>query len=58
MDREKIMATIKSLAMSQGFYERLLAALNENPEAKEEFLSVAESKNFKSDVDLVMWIEC
>ena len=51
------MDVIRSLACSQGFYGRLLRDLESNPEAKEEFLSEAESKNFRTEVDFVMWLE-
>lgn len=48
---------IKMLARSQGFYGRLLAARDDNPEAFDEWLSGL-AKNCKEAVDLVMAIEC
>lgn len=58
MNREQILATFRSLAMSQGFYGRLLEQIySVDEETREAFLSDLESRNFRDDVDLVMWIE-
>jgi hypothetical protein len=58
MNREQILATFRSLAMSQGFYGRLLEQINSvDEEAREAFLSDLESRNFQDPVDLAMWIE-
>ena len=58
MNREQILDTFRSLAMSQGFYGRLLEQIySVDEEAREAFLSDLESRNFKDSVDLVMWIE-
>lgn len=58
MNREQILATFRSLAMSQGFYGRLLDQIySVDEEAREAFLSDLESRNFSGPVDLVMWIE-
>jgi hypothetical protein len=58
MNKEQILSTFRSLAMSQGFYGRLLAQINSaDEETRDAFLSGLESHNFKDAVDLVMWIE-
>lgn len=58
MKREQILATFRSLAMSQGFYGRLLDQIDSvDEETREAFLSDLESRNFRDAVDLVMWIE-
>lgn len=51
MNREQILALFRSLAMSQGFYGRLLRDLT--PEA----LDYLVSKNFKTELDLILFIE-
>ena len=58
MNREQILATFRSLAMSQGFYGRLLEQIDSvDEETRDAFLSDLESRDFKDVVDLVMWIE-
>lgn len=58
MNKEQILSTFRSLAMSQVFYGRLLAQINSaDEETRDAFLSDLESRNFKDAVDLVMWIE-
>lgn len=58
MKRDQILAAFRSLALSQGFYGRLLNQIESvDEEAREAFLSDLESRNFKDVVDLVMWIE-
>ena len=58
MNREQILSTFRSLAMSQGFYSRLLEQIESvDEEAREAFLSHLESMNFGNAVDLVMYIE-
>lgn len=51
MDREQILDVFRSLACSQGFYGRLLRDLTE------EDLDYLVSKNFRSDLDLILFIE-
>lgn len=53
MDREQILNAIKGLAMSQGFYGRLLREIDDNPEILDEL----ENQHFKDVVDMVMFIE-
>lgn len=53
MTKEQILDAIKSLAMSQGFYGRLLRDINENPAMLEQL----EQQNFADSVEMVMWIE-
>lgn len=58
MKREEIIETIKSLASSQGFYDRLYGDLMELDEDEyDEVMTKLESQNFKDGVDLVMFIE-
>lgn len=57
LTRDAILALIMSLAMSQGFYGRLLNALNENPEQGEEWLQQMEDMHFRSDIDFIMYLE-
>ena len=57
MKANEILETIKMLAKSQGFYGRLLNAI-ETSEEGEDILAELESKNFKDPVDLVMFLEC
>ncbi len=53
MKREEILAAIKNLALSQGFYGRLL----ERIENDETILDTLEEQNFGDVVDMVMWLE-
>jgi hypothetical protein len=57
MKANEILETIKMLAKSQGFYGRLINAI-ETSEERENILAELESKNFKDPVDLVMFFEC
>jgi hypothetical protein len=54
MTKEQILDAIKSLAMSQGFYGRLLRSINENPAILDEL----ESQHFSDSLDMVMYLEC
>ena len=59
MTREKIMEAIESLASCQGFYGRLLEALQALGEDEfDEVMTVLEAQNFGSTVDMVMYFEC
>lgn len=59
MDREEMMAIFKDLARSQGFYGRLVEAIEEaDPWDRDNFWDELESKNFRDTVDLVMYLEC
>ena len=58
MNREQILDAFRSLAMSQGFYGRLLERIDSvDEETREAFLSDLESRNFGDVLDLIMWIE-
>lgn len=57
MKREQILNVFKSLAMSQGFYGRLLRDIRENEEWGEDFLTALEERNFGSELDLILAIE-
>lgn len=54
---QAILALIASLAMSQGFYGRLLNAIEENPEEGEEWLANMEAQGFTSDLDAILFLE-
>jgi hypothetical protein len=53
MNREQILAAVRELAMSQGFYGRLLETLERNENA----LAYLEKQNFGDVVDMVMFLE-
>lgn len=58
MDRNEIRNTIETLAKSQGFYGRVLNAIDEaEPERQEEIWNTLEAQNFTDSVDLVMYFE-
>lgn len=58
MNREEIREVFKQLAMSQGFYGRLLRQIDEaDEEARENFWKDLEDQNFKDSVDLILYIE-
>jgi len=58
MKRNEIIEWIKSLACSQGFYGRLLQAINElDNNDKNAFFEHLEAQNFADPVDLIMYIE-
>ena len=57
MNREEILDTIRMLAGSQGFYGRLLSALQGDPDVSERFFEEAEGQNLHNAVDLVIWLE-
>jgi hypothetical protein len=54
MNREQILSTIKSLAMSQGFYSRLLYAINEDENIMDQLVA----QNFKDSLDMILYLEC
>ena len=50
---------IETLAKSQGFYGRLLAAVDEvEPEKREKFWAGLEAAKIADPIDLVMYFEC
>lgn len=58
MKRDQILAAFRSLAMSQGFYGRLLDRIYAvDEDTRENFLAELEEQNFSDVVDLVMYIE-
>ena len=57
MKREQILETIRSLAMSQGFYGRLYSDFMSNPEHCDEVMTFLEAQNFKDTIDLILCIE-
>ena len=61
MDIEQIMAAIRSLAQSQGYYCRLYNELWEmqtnDPDQWEEVKNTLEAQNFSDTLDMVMYFE-
>lgn len=58
MKRTEIEKIMRSLAMSQGLYGRILNNINSLSEEEQESVwNELESQNFKDAVDLVMYIE-
>lgn len=57
MSHSDMLATIKSLASSQGYYGRLYNQLTTDPECAEAFYDAADRANIQDQVDLVLFIE-
>lgn len=61
MDREDILNVFREFAMSQGFYGRLLRDLAEleeyEPDAYEEFMQNLEAQDFRTPLDVILYIE-
>ena len=58
MKRRAIIECIKKLAASQGYYGRLLQAINDmDNNDREALFEHLEAQNFAGPVDLVMYIE-
>ena len=58
MKMEDIIKLIRTLAQSQGFYGRLLESISELPDEKyKELTELWESKQFKDDLDFILYIE-
>lgn len=58
MNRDEIREVFKQLAMSQGFYGRLLRQIDEADEdVRENFWKDLEDQNFKDSLDLILYIE-
>lgn len=58
MNKYQILNAISDLAMSQGFYGRLLEAIESmSEEARDEYLDNLEQQCFVDVVDLVMYLE-
>lgn len=53
MTREEILENIKMLAKSQGFYGRVLRAIEED----DSILDTLEEQNFNDVVDMVLYLE-
>ena len=53
MTAQEILANIRMLAQSQGYYGRLLEAVTENPEA----LDYLAEQEFEDVVDMIMFLE-
>lgn len=53
MTREEILENIRMLAKSQGFYGRILRAIEED----DSILDTLEEQNFKDVIDLVLYLE-
>lgn len=61
MDIEQILAAIRSLAQSQGYYGRLYDEMQKmqtnDPDQWEEVKNTLEAQNFKDSLDMVMYFE-
>ena len=57
MTASEIKNTIKSLAMSQGFYGRLLRSIEESGKAEAVYKEL-ENQHFKDSVDMILFFEC
>ena len=57
MKKEEILATIKSLASSQGSYGRLYESICDNPVEGDKWLTYLENQNLKDIIDLIFFIE-
>ena len=57
MNRNEILANIRMLANSQGFYGRLYRDIME-ADNKEEILEYLENQNFRDVVSMAMFFEC
>ena len=57
MSKEEILSLVRTLASSQGFYTRLYHFLSEGSEESEEYLEMLENKNFKDQIDLILYFE-
>ena len=58
MKRKEIMEWIKKLAASQGYYGRLLQAINDmDNNDKNALFEHLEAQNFTGPVELIMYIE-
>lgn len=61
MKIDEILNLFRNLAMSQGFYGRLLANIEElkknDEESYENFVSMMESKNFQNPLDVILFVE-
>ena len=53
MDKNEILKAIKDLAQAQGFYGRLLRAIEEDPE----ILNQLEQQQFSDTLDLILYLE-
>lgn len=59
MNRNEIIAAIKMLAGSQGFYSRLYEAILSLDEVEyNNLMDHLESKEFSDTVDMVLYFEC
>ena len=61
MDREDILNVFREFAQSQGFYGRLLRDLAEleeyEPDAYEELMQNLEAQDFRTPLDVILYIE-
>lgn len=57
MDKEQILDVFRSLACSQGFYGRLLRDIYEDQEWGIAYLNHLEEQNFRTELDLILFIE-
>lgn len=53
MNAEEILKVIRTLAMSQGFYGRLLRDIQQDSSILDELVKM----NFNNSLDMVLWLE-
>lgn len=58
MGRTEILSVLQGLAMSQGFYGKLLEQLTNGSEKSENYLTTLVEQKFQSVLDLVFYLEC
>lgn len=60
MNKNDILDAIKSLAMSQGFYGRLLRDIQSDIDefGENDLLNHLEAQNFNDTLDIVFYLEC
>jgi hypothetical protein len=60
MNKNDILDAIKSLAMSQGFYGRLLRDIQSDIDefGESDLLNHLEAQNFNDTLDIIFYLEC
>ena len=57
MKRDHILQVFRNLAMSKGFYGRLLRDIENSEDGGDAYLTELENQNFQTDLDLILYIE-
>ena len=58
MSKGEIISVIKELALTSDFYNKIYKRLISNKEGSEEEIDYYVRQNFKTPLDLIMFIEC